>query len=61
MKKPKPTKGERVWVAVEDDGEAILKMVRRTRREVQNLLPFTGITIRRATLTLDPVPPRRPK
>ena len=66
MKKPKPTKpkGERVWVAVWRG--VIPNSVRWYKGDVQRWLdeqPMdwrpAGITIRRATLTLDP--PRRPK
>jgi hypothetical protein len=59
-------KGERVWVAVAD-GKPILSAIRVYRGQVVNDVAWmwapkpvpAGITIRRATLIVDPVKPKR--
>lgn len=66
MTKPKSV---RVWVAVEGDGEPMGNTTARLRRSVSEELTNNlfgddgwrkyGITIRRATLTLDPVKPKK--
>jgi hypothetical protein len=65
MKKPKPVRPRTGWVLVIDG--KIDPMLWGTRRkaafwasEIMNPAA-ERTTIRRATLTLDPVPPRRPK
>jgi hypothetical protein len=72
--KPAAPKGERVWVAVAPDGSPLGNSIRRGKinciRALQESFPQStqqnrgwwreqGITIRRATLTLDPVKPKR--
>lgn len=64
------SKGARVWVAVDADGYVFLRTISDMRRLVEEVLDQTaifvgwrdeGITIRRATLVLDPVKPRKRK
>lgn len=64
------TKGTRVWVAVDEQAGPLLMTARFTRREAYRDLDNDGlfqgwredgITIRRATLVLDPLPKRKRK
>jgi hypothetical protein len=61
------SKGERVWVAMGKNGNRRLNSVRHQKKQVAWDLAdhygkewaATGITIRRATLIVDPVKPKR--
>ncbi len=55
--------GERVWIVFDAKGERASRVLYEKRIDAETMWPnwkHNGITIRRATLTLDPVkPPRR--
>jgi hypothetical protein len=59
MKKPKPTKGERVWVAKDGRRFVAIGWVRAKMERDLRDKGWETATIRRATLTLDPVRPKR--